>query len=154
MQNFSPTLLVEVEYDQLKYGGCIHLSKLCVWGEKGSSTRVRSPASPGRAGRNTRAHDVRVDGPPKSGPSPCGGAASFGFLIFRNRSRREVVGLFYITDLSASTKTYLIELGFYLSSLLCRLRSCFIPNAGVHRRTGEPVSRIARSCDPAPGEGE
>ena len=47
-----------------------------------------------------------------------------GFLIFRNRSQREVVGLFYITDPSASTKTHLIELGFCLSSLLRRLRSC------------------------------
>jgi hypothetical protein len=29
-------------------------------------------AWPGR-----RAHDMRVNGPPKSGPSPCGGAATF-----------------------------------------------------------------------------
>ena len=63
-------------------------------------------------------------------------------------------GLFYITDPSASTKTHLIELGFCLSSLLRRLRSCSIPNAGVHRRTGEQVSGTARSCDPAPGEGK
>ena len=77
-----------------------------------------------------------------------------GFLIFRNRSQREVVGLFYITDPSASTKTNLIGLGFCLSSLLRRIRSCSIPNAGVHRRTGEQVSGTARSFDPAPGEGE
>ena len=50
MQSFSPTLLVEVEYNQLKYGGCIHLSKLCVWGEKGSTTCARA-RSPGRAWR-------------------------------------------------------------------------------------------------------
>ena len=40
VQPFSPTLLVEVEYGQHKYGGCLHLSKLCVWGDKGSSTRA------------------------------------------------------------------------------------------------------------------
>ena len=77
-----------------------------------------------------------------------------GFLIFWNRSRREVVGLFYITDPSAYTKTHLIELGFCLSSLLRRLRNCSIPNAGEHRRMGEQVSGTARSCDPAPGDGE
>jgi hypothetical protein len=30
-------------------------------------------------GRRARAHDMRVNGPPKSGPSPCGGATS-GYL--------------------------------------------------------------------------
>ena len=34
-----------------------------------------------------------------------------GFLIVRNRSRREVVGIFYISDPSASTKMHLTELG-------------------------------------------
>jgi hypothetical protein len=34
------------------------------------------------AGRRARAHDMRVNGPPKSGPSPCGGAATFYRLIF------------------------------------------------------------------------
>ena len=45
VQPFSPTLLVEVEYNQYKYGGCLHLFKLCVWGEKKSSTCTcaRSP---------------------------------------------------------------------------------------------------------------
>jgi hypothetical protein len=35
--------------------------------------------SPGLAwpGRRAWAHDMRVNGPPKSGPSPCGGMASF-----------------------------------------------------------------------------
>ena len=33
-------------------------------------------------GRRARAHDMRVNGPPKSGPSPCGGAATFCRLIF------------------------------------------------------------------------
>ena len=63
-------------------------------------------------------------------------------------------GLFYITDPSASTKTHLIELGFCLSSLLRRLRSCSIPSAGMHRRTGEQVSGTVRYCYPTPGEGE
>jgi hypothetical protein len=50
---------------------------------------ARSLASPGlawpgqgEAGRRARAHDMRVNGPPKSGPSPCGGAASFCRLNF------------------------------------------------------------------------
>jgi hypothetical protein len=51
--------------------------------------RARSLAWPGLAwpglagvGRRARAHDMRVNGPPKSGPSPCGGAATFCRLIF------------------------------------------------------------------------
>jgi hypothetical protein len=36
--------------------------------------RAHSPHR-GGAGRRARAHDMRVNGPPKSGPSPCGGAA-------------------------------------------------------------------------------
>ena len=51
VQSFSPTLLVELEYNQLKYGGCIHLSNLCVWREKGSSTRACSLAGRGVAWR-------------------------------------------------------------------------------------------------------
>jgi hypothetical protein len=43
--------------------------------------RARSPGR-GGAGRRARAHDMRVNGPPKSGPSPCGGAATFCRLIF------------------------------------------------------------------------
>jgi hypothetical protein len=34
------------------------------------------------AGRRARAHDMRVNGLPKSGPSPCGGAATFCRSIF------------------------------------------------------------------------
>jgi hypothetical protein len=34
------------------------------------------------AGRRAQAHDMRVNGPPKSGHSPCGGATSFCRLIF------------------------------------------------------------------------
>jgi hypothetical protein len=37
--------------------------------------RARSPRLGG-------AHDMRVNGPPKSGPSPCGGATSFCRLNF------------------------------------------------------------------------
>jgi hypothetical protein len=48
---------------------------------------ARSLASPrlagrGGAGQRARAHDMRVNGPPKSGPSPCGGADSFCRLNF------------------------------------------------------------------------
>ena len=64
--------------------------------ESHTRARARSPrlawpglawpglAWPGLAGpgRRARAHDMRVNGPPKSGPSPCGGAATFCRLIF------------------------------------------------------------------------
>jgi hypothetical protein len=43
--------------------------------------RARSPRL-AWAGRRARARDMRVNGPPKSGPSPCGGAATFCRLIF------------------------------------------------------------------------
>ena len=38
-------------------------------------------AGHGMAWRSVRAHDVRVNGSPKSGPSPCGGTASFCFWL-------------------------------------------------------------------------
>jgi hypothetical protein len=44
-------------------------------------TRARSPGLAG-PGRRARAHDMRVNGPLKSGPSPCGGATSFCRLNF------------------------------------------------------------------------
>jgi hypothetical protein len=46
--------------------------------------RARALAWPGRggAGRRARAHDMRMNGPPKSGPSPCGGTTTFCRLIF------------------------------------------------------------------------
>jgi hypothetical protein len=49
-----------------------------------SHTRARSLASSRLAwpGRRVWAHDMRVNGSPKSGPSPCGGAASFCRLNF------------------------------------------------------------------------
>ena len=77
-----------------------------------------------------------------------------GFLIIQNPIMMRGSGISYIFDLSAFTKKQLIELGFCLSSLLCLLRSCSIPSAGVYWRTREQVSGTARSCDPAPGEGE
>jgi hypothetical protein len=43
--------------------------------------RASSPRL-GGAGRRAWAHDMRVNGPPKSGPSPCGSAASFCRLNF------------------------------------------------------------------------
>jgi hypothetical protein len=50
-------------------------------------------------GRRARAHDMRVNGPPKSGPSPCEGAASFCRFIFcylavkfRAPTERESIG--------------------------------------------------------------
>ena len=54
--------------------------------ESHTRARARSPglawAGRGGAGRRARAHDMRVNGPPKSGPSPCGGATTFCRLIF------------------------------------------------------------------------
>jgi hypothetical protein len=38
---------------------------------------ARALARLGGAGRRAWAHDMRVNGPPKSSLSPCGGAASF-----------------------------------------------------------------------------
>jgi hypothetical protein len=43
---------------------------------------ARALAGRGGAGQRARVHDMRVNGPPKSGPSPCGGAATFCRLIF------------------------------------------------------------------------
>ena len=102
-----------------------------------------------------------MNGPPKSGPSPCGGATSFccfwllGFsLIFLEQMTMRGRGSSIYLTRWPLPKDNLIESGFCLSSLLRRLRSCSIPNAGVHRRTGEQVSGTACYCDPAPGEGE
>ena len=78
----------------------------------------------------------------------------FLFLITWPLSPLRYGILIGLTDPSVSKKTHLIELGFCLSSLLRRLRSCSIPYAGVHRRTGEQVSGTVHSCDPEPGEGE
>jgi hypothetical protein len=36
----------------------------------------------GRVGRRARAHDLQVNGPPKSGPSPCGARLPFAILFF------------------------------------------------------------------------
>jgi hypothetical protein len=53
-------------------------------GEPHARARLPRIAWPGRggAGRRARTHDMCVNGPPKSGPSPCGGATSFCRLIF------------------------------------------------------------------------
>ena len=138
MQSFSPTFLDEVKYDKLKYGGCIHSSKICVWGEKESSTRARSLALHGVAWRNTRAH---VNGPPKSGPSPCEGIVSFLLFLFLftwllNLPRYGILIGFTRQSLP---KHDLIELGFCLSSLLRCLRSLLHPErrrASANGRAG------------------
>ena len=114
-----------------------------VCGERSRAPHVRD-CSPRRAWRNMRAHDIRVNGPLKSSLSPCAVllpfavfvfyylAFVFGYLAFKsteiwNPNRfpnfSEPIttrgrGLFYISDPSASTKTYLIELEFCLSLLL------------------------------------
>jgi hypothetical protein len=48
-------------------------------GEPHARTRSRRLAG---AGRRARAHDMRMNGPPESGPSPCGDATSFCRLNF------------------------------------------------------------------------
>jgi hypothetical protein len=43
-----------------------------------ASPRLAWPKGAGEGrGRRARAHDMRVNGPPKSGPSPCGGRLPF-----------------------------------------------------------------------------
>jgi hypothetical protein len=56
--------------------------------ESHTRARARSPRlagrAGGRAGRRARAHDMRVNGPPKSGPSPWRGRGyllPFDFLV-------------------------------------------------------------------------
>jgi hypothetical protein len=139
------------------------------------ATRARS-RSPRRAGpgRRARTHDMRVNGPPKSAPSPCGAAATFCRLIF---------GFLAVTFiLTIAIKSQLIarflwankigghglgpikgarqpaskssQFRFRLFSQLSRLQVIFIPTAEVHLRLGEQVSGTLRLLDPAPGEGE
>jgi hypothetical protein len=43
---------------------------------------VRVLARLAEPGRRAQAHDIHVNGPPKSSPSPCGGATSFCRFIF------------------------------------------------------------------------
>ena len=98
------------------------MSPSYVCGERRGAPHARARL----AARNTQAHDVCVNGLPKTGPLPCGGAASFccfcfwlldslrdnRFSDFLEPTTMRGRGLFYITDPSASTKTHLIELGF------------------------------------------
>jgi hypothetical protein len=96
--------------------------------------RARSLAWPGLAGRGegrrARAHDMRVNGPPKSGPSPCGGAAT----------------------LSTGSRTRPYKRSPAASLQIIPAPSSLSPD--VHLRSGEQVSGTLRLLDPAPGEGE
>jgi hypothetical protein len=53
-----------------------------VW--RATRALARSPGLAG-PGRRARAHDMRVNGPPKSGPSPCGGATSFCRIAIKSK---------------------------------------------------------------------
>jgi hypothetical protein len=90
-QLFSPTLLVEMEGNLLIRWVALY-ALVSVWrrGERGKHTRAFARlASPGRAGagcgdgawRWARAHDVRVNSPPKSGPKPHRPATFFCHLF-------------------------------------------------------------------------
>jgi hypothetical protein len=101
-QLFSPTLLLEMEGSQLiRWVALYALASVWRRGERGKHTRVLAClASPHRDGpgwarrgvvrRWARAHDVRVNSPPKSGPKPHRPAASFCHL-FCNKSVSNMV---------------------------------------------------------------
>ena len=146
-----------------------------VCGERRGAPHVRALlASPRRAGRNTRAHDVRVNGPPKSAPSPCRGAASFCYFVFSYLACKstEIWNPNRFSNFSEPITTpghgallYICPVGLYqnasnrvrvFASPRCcaAFIVCSIPSAGVHQRPGEQVSGTICSCDSAPGEGE
>ena len=133
---------------------------------------ARSPRLAG-AERRARAHDMRVNGPTKSGPSPCGGMASFCHFIFgclavkfriltdrykdlnRTRVFRVQIGSQIVID--SRTRPYIRRLAasVKLIPIFASAHNCaaivvlFIPTADVHLRSGEQVSGIlrpSRSC--------
>ena len=105
--DFSLTLLLQVEWGQLKRLSYLHLVE-AIGERKGRTTRARarsprragrggangractSLASPRRAGRGqwARMHDMRVNGPAISRFNPCGCAASFCYLEVLHAWRR------------------------------------------------------------------
>jgi hypothetical protein len=103
---FSPTLLVEMEENLLiRWVAPYALTSVWRRGERGKHTR--SLASPGRAGRGEvrrweRAHDMRMNSPPKSSPKPRRSIAVFiRSSSSRNRKSHTVSAL-------KSCLTYLI----------------------------------------------
>jgi hypothetical protein len=79
---------VEGEKDQIKYGDGLHSFKLCVWGEKESSTSPRSFASPG-VGWHPREWSTEIH------LLPCGVRLPlafyfFGLLVFKSENYMEV----------------------------------------------------------------
>ena len=131
--------------------------------------RARSPrhAGPGRAGpgvawrgearRWARAHDMRVNGPPKSGPEPRRPAASFCSLFLLrvqyvfNMETESVTGRPNPTANHISSHEPTNTSRFSPPPLL-RRRDFFIPIVDVHLRPGEHGTVVL--SDPAPGEGE
>ena len=106
VQTFSPTLLVEEWDDQHKSGGCLILYKLCVGGEKGSSTRARSLASPRHAS------------PRRAGP---GGAMGAGARRPREWSTE-------IRPFALRGRGFLLQFLFLVIGFMVSLRGKWSPN--------------------------
>jgi hypothetical protein len=103
--------------------------------------RARSPGRAGAGrGEGPRAHDMRVNGAPKSGPSPCGGAATL--RDFRGRISTGSRTRPYKRSPAASLQN--VPVRFRLSSYLSRLLVPFVPTAEVHLRSEEQVSGTLR----------
>ena len=65
MGGFSPTLLLQVEWDQLKKLSYLHLVEAIEERKRKNHTRARSPRLAGPDGAN--GHDMRVNGPARAG---------------------------------------------------------------------------------------
>jgi hypothetical protein len=148
---------------------------VCGGEEKAKNTCAHSLASLGRgkARRWARAHDVRVNSPPKSVSKHRRPTASFCHLFLlspclihfdRDRASRlwDAVTLgrssLYIcavaTEIATNQQPRKHQHIKVSPLLLLRRRGYFIPFVGVHLRLGEKVFKTAVLSDPAPGEGE
>jgi hypothetical protein len=166
VESFSATLLVEGGGNQLIYGSCSHLLKTSIRRRK--EVHMCVLASPRRVGRKPRAHGTCVNGPPKSGFSPCGSAVSFcsfwsfGLLSPKRTQHRvllvivfhEVGFLDYISRQPATLKR--IESTTRVLPLLTAAPP--LPRLQPDRSRAHAIGRAGlrnrRLCDPAPGEGE
>jgi hypothetical protein len=138
-------------------------------------TCARSLAWPDR---RARAHDMCVNGPRKSGPSPYRGATSFRRFIFGCLAVKFRILTDHYKNLN-ETRVFRVQIGSrivigsrtrpYISRLADNVKpipifafahNCaaivvpFIPTADVHLCLGEQVSGTLRFRGPAPGEGK
>jgi hypothetical protein len=82
VESFSATLLVGGGGNQIIYARCSHLLKTSMRRRKEVHTRSPRLAGSGEAWRRARVHGTCMNGPPKSGCSPCGSAVSFCSFSF------------------------------------------------------------------------